>query len=167
MLRRRKWTILRPGPWPFARPRVLIEHADQSVTLRYADTLRRAGYSVGVCRGPSGERQPPERCVLTTGEPCAFVDGADVVVSALGVEEGEKRAVLEALRRFHPRKPLVVELSAGEIDRYGDLIDGLHLVISPVPPEELVAAVNDARRAPRVTPEPAPGEASSAATASG
>jgi hypothetical protein len=105
--------------------------------------------------------------VLVTGEPCAFVDGADVVVSALGVGEEEKRAVLEALRRFHPHKPLVVELAVGEIDRYGDLIDGVHLVISPVVPEELVAAVNDARRAPRVRSAPAPSEAGSAASASG
>jgi DNA-binding response OmpR family regulator len=167
MLRHRKRMILRPGPWAFERPRVLIEHAEERVALRHADTLRRAGFSVGVCRGPSGEGQRPERCVLTTGEPCAFVDGADVVVSALGVEEREKRAVLEALRRFHPSKPLVVEVSAGEIDRYGDLINGVHLVISPVVPEELVAAVNDARHAPRVTPEPAASEATSAASESG
>jgi hypothetical protein len=148
MPRRRKQTILRSGPWAFARPRVLIEHADEDVALRYTDILRRAGYTVGICRGPSGEGESPERCVLTTGEPCAFVEGADIVVSALGVEEGQKRAVLEALRRFHPSKPLVVEVSADEIDCYGDLIDGVHLVISPVSPEELVAAVNDARRAP-------------------
>jgi hypothetical protein len=164
MLRRRKWTILRPGPWPFARPRVLIEHCDESVALRYAGILGRAGYSVGICRGPSGERQPPERCVLATGERCVFVDGADVVVSALGVRAEEKRAVLEALRRFHPRTPLVVELSAGEIDRYEELIDGVHLIISPVAPEELVASVNDARRAPQVTPVSATSEATSAAT---
>ena len=152
MLRRRKWTILRPGTWPFAHPRVLIEHCDESVSLRYAEILRYAGYSVGVCRGPSGERQPRERCVLATGERCVFVDGADVVVSALGVREEEKRVVLEALRRFHPRTPLVVELSAGEIDRYEDLIAGLHLIIAPVTPEELVASVNHARRAPQGTP---------------
>jgi hypothetical protein len=164
MLRRRKWTILRPGPWPFARPRVLIEHCDESVALRYAQILRQAGYSVGVCRGPSGERQPPERCVLATGERCVFVDGADVVVSALGVREEEKRVVLEALRRFHPRTPLVVELLAGEIDRYDDLIDGLHLIISPVAPEELLASVNHARRAPQDTQASATTEPTPAAT---
>lgn len=144
MLRRRKWTILRPGPWPFGRPRVLIEHADENVALLYSEILRRAGYSVGVCPGPSGEREPPERCLLATGERCVFVDGADVVISALGVQEEEKRIVLEALRRFHASTPLVVELPAGEIDLYGDLIDGLHLVISPVSPEELVMAVDHA-----------------------
>lgn len=148
MLGRPKQTILRPGPWSFPAPRVLIEHADEDVALRYSQILRQAGYTVGVCHGPSGEPDSSERCVLTIGEPCAFVEGADVVVSALGVEKEQKRSVLEALRRFHPSKPLVVEVSADEVERFEDLIDGVHLVVSPVSAEELVAAVEDARDAP-------------------
>jgi hypothetical protein len=143
MLRRAR--TIRPDPWTYGRPRALIEHSDEAVAFRYVDTLRRAGYSVAVCRGPSGERHPPEKCVLLTGDRCAAVDGADVVVSGLGIRVPEKRAVLEALRRHHPEKPLVVEVEAGELDGFGDLVDGVHLVVSPVEPEELVTAVDAAR----------------------
>jgi hypothetical protein len=137
---------IRPGPWPFGRPRVLIEHSDDAVALEYADALRRAGYSVAICRGPSGERDPREKCVLVSGEPCAAVDGADIVVSGLGVRTPEKRAVLEALRRHHPEKPLVVEMTPGDLEDCGDLVDGLHLVFSPVRTAELLEAVGDAAR---------------------
>ena len=136
---------IRPGPWAFGHPRVLIEHSDEGAVIsKYVPALRRAGYSVAVCHGPSAERQPPESCVLVTGERCVAVQGADVVVSGLGASAPEKRAVLEALHRFHPRKPLVVEVSTGELDLYGELVDGAHLIVSPVEPEELVAAVGDA-----------------------
>jgi DNA-binding NarL/FixJ family response regulator len=142
MFGRRK--MIRPDPWPFGRPRVLIEHADRETAFRYVDTLRRAGYSVAICDGPSNDRRPPERCVLVAGEPCAAVDGADVVVSGLGVHDAEKRAVLEALRRHHPDKALVVEVSPDDLHRYDDLVDGVHVVVSPVESEELVAAVGAA-----------------------
>ena len=143
MLRRTR--TIRPDPWAYGRPRVLIEHSDEAVSARYVDTLRRAGYAVAVCRGPSGEGRPPEKCVLASGERCVAVDGADVVVSGLGVRGPEKRAVLEALRSHHPTKPLVVEVAAGELDSFGELVDGVHLVVSPVEPDELLAAVEAAR----------------------
>jgi hypothetical protein len=143
MMLRRTRTI-RPEPWRFARPRALIEHADPAVAFDYVSVLRRAGYSVAICPGPSGSPDSPERCALTTGEPCTLVDGADVVVSCLGVEAREKRAVLESLRRHHPDKPLVVEIAAGDFDRYEDLLAGAHVIVSPVEGGELLAAVNDA-----------------------
>ena len=117
---------------------------DQAAALRFVATLRRAGYSAGICHGPSGTLERPERCVLTTGEPCRLVEGADVVVSGLGVGTDERRAVLEALRRYHPTKPLVVVVSVDELNRYGDLLDGARVVIDPVEPAELLAAVGDA-----------------------
>jgi hypothetical protein len=144
---RRIWPRMRvidPGPWPYSRPRALIEHIDQTTALRYVATLRRAGYSAGICPGPSASSEVPERCVLTTGEPCRFVDGADVVVSGLGVGSGERKAVLEALRRYHPGKPLVVIVSLDEMHLYGELLDGVHVVVEPVEPAELRAAVDDA-----------------------
>lgn len=137
---------IRPGPWQFGRPRVLIEHSDDAVSREYADALRRAGYSVAICHGPSAERDPTERCGLVGGEPCAAVDGADIVVSGLGIRAPEKRAVLEALRRHYPDKPLVVEVAPGDLDDCADLVDGLHLVFAPVGATELLAAVDDAAR---------------------
>lgn len=146
---RRIWRgarTIRPGPWPYPRPRALIEHIDEGVAFGFVNTLRRAGYSVGICPGPSVSPDRPERCVLTTGERCEFVDGADVVVSGLGVETAERRAVLEALRRHHSSKPLVVIVSLEELHLYGELLDGVHIVVDPVEPAELLAAVDDAVR---------------------
>lgn len=117
---------------------------DQATAFRYVSTLRRAGYAAAVCHGPSDSADRPERCVLTTGEPCRLVDGADVVVSGLGVAGEERRAVLEALRRFHPHKPLVVVVPVDELHRYGDLLDGAHVLIEPVEPSELLTAVQHA-----------------------
>lgn len=145
MLRiRRRVRTISPGPWRFSRPRVLIEHFDETVAFELVATLRRAGYSAGICPGPSDSADTPERCVLTTGERCLFVDGADVVVSGLGARTAERRAVLEALRRFHPSKPLVVAVSPEEVHLYGELLADVDVVIDPVEPAELLAAVEDA-----------------------
>ena len=144
---RRFWRepkTINPAPWPYPRPRALVEHVDQAAALRYVSTLRRAGYAAAICHGPSDWPDQPERCVLTTGKPCSLVDGADVVVSGLGVGTEERRKVLEALRRYHPSKPLVVIVSMDELHRYGDLLDGVHVVVDPVEPAELLAAVQDA-----------------------
>ncbi|HET7855459.1 MAG TPA: hypothetical protein VFL41_03285 [Gaiellaceae bacterium] len=99
---------------------------------------------MAICPGPSSSAERRERCVLVTGERCAFVDGADVVVSGLGVASPEKREVLQALRRHHPGKPIVVEVALEELHLYDRVLDGLHVVVSPVDPDELLAAVNDA-----------------------
>lgn len=144
---RRRVRTISPGPWPFSRPRVAIEHVDQTVAFEFVATLRRAGYSAAICPGPSDSADTLERCVLTTGERCLFVDGADVVVSGLGVGTGERRAVLEVLRRHHPHKPLVVAVSPEELHLYGELLDDVHVVIDPVEPAELLGVVEDAVRA--------------------
>jgi hypothetical protein len=149
---RRKARTISPGPWLFSRPRVAIEHFDETVAFAFVATLRRAGYSAGICPGPSDSADTPERCVLTTGERCLFVDGAEVVVSGLGVGTGERRAVLEALRRHHPHKPLVVAVPPEELHLYGELLDDLDVVIDPVEPAELLAAVEDAVRAETALP---------------
>ena len=154
---RRKARTISPGPWLFSRPRVAIEHFDETVAFAFVATLRRAGYSAGICPGPSDSADTPERCVLTTGERCLFVDGAEVVVSGLGVGTGERRAVLEALRRHHPGKPLVVVVSPEELHLYGELLDDVHIVSDPVEPAELRAAVEKAvaagERPPQGRPE--------------
>jgi hypothetical protein len=133
-----------PGPWRFSKPRALVEHFDDAVALELVAILRGAGYSAAICPGPSGSPDSPERCVLTTGERCLFVEGADVVVSGLGVSTAERRAVLEALRRHHAGKPLVVAVPQEELHLYGELLDDVRVVIEPVEPDELRAAVEDA-----------------------
>jgi hypothetical protein len=87
-----------PGVWQWpGRPRVLIEDPDLDSGLATAWTLRQAGYTVAICRGP----EPDEYCPLVGPDDCALVVGADVVVSGAGPE------IEEAVRRRHPGTAVV------------------------------------------------------------
>jgi DNA-binding response OmpR family regulator len=133
---------LSPQPWPWVgQPRVLIEHADESVGLELASMLRGAGYAVAVCPGPARE----EHCPLTGPEGCAVAHGADVVVSSLGNSRPEAREVLAALRERCPATPIVVVAPLGEShSSWSDLPAECTLIGSPVVPEELVSSVRTA-----------------------
>jgi DNA-binding response OmpR family regulator len=133
---------LSPQPWPWVgHPRVLIEHADESVGLELASILRGAGYAVAVCPGPERE----EHCPLTGPEGCAVAHGADLVVSSLGLSRPEAREVLTALRERCPATPILVVASPGESDAsWPDLPAECTLIGSPVVPDELVASVRAA-----------------------
>jgi DNA-binding response OmpR family regulator len=122
------------------RPRVLIEHPDESVGLELASILRTAGYAVAVCPGP----ERAEHCPLTGPEGCAVAHGADVVVSSLGVSRPEAREVLVALRERCPATPIVVVASPEDEDEWQDLPGECELIASPVVPEELVTCVRGA-----------------------
>ncbi len=95
---------IEPGIWHWpGRPRVLIEDPDLESSLASAWALRRAGYTVAICRGP----EPDEYCPLVGPHDCALVAGADLIVSGVGQE------ITEAVRRRHPGKP-VLQPSAPE-----------------------------------------------------
>jgi hypothetical protein len=82
-----------PGLWNWpGRPRILIENPDLESGLAAAWALRRAGYTVAICRGP----EPDEYCPLVGADDCALVIGADVVVAGVGPE------IEEAVERRHP-----------------------------------------------------------------
>lgn len=137
---------LSPQPWPWAgHPRVLIEHNDESVGMRLAAGLRQAGYAVAVCPGPAQS----ERCPLVGNEGCEIAHGADVIVSSLGLGSVQSRDVLQALRARCAGTPLVVEVAPGEDEEWHALLEGCQVVFSPVAPEQLVAAVDEALAEPR------------------
>ena len=130
-----------PQPWPWpGHPRVLIEHPDEAVGLRFASILRQAGYAVAVCPGP----EQSEQCPLAGAEGCAVAHGADVVVSSLGLERPEAREVLQSLQARCPETALVVEVAPGQEAELHDLLAGCDLLDSPVVPEQLVASVRRA-----------------------
>jgi hypothetical protein len=84
-------------PWPTAPDRgrrVLVE----ATGGRWSGErrLREAGFQVAVCSGPTS-RSPGDPCPLLVGEPCALVDGADVVVHLLPSDEPAHRGVAAAL----------------------------------------------------------------------
>ena len=132
---------LSPQPWPWVgQPRILIEHPDDAVGLELASVLRREGYAVAVCPGPAES----ERCPLTGPEGCAVAHGADVVVSALGLDGSTGREVLEALRARLAGVALVVEVDPALEDECRDLLEGCQIVSSPADPDRLVASVREA-----------------------
>ena len=128
---------LKPQPWRWSHPRVLVEHPDEATGLALASDLRFAGYAVAVCPGPGGHG----RCPLTGPEGCAPAHDADVVVSLLGTEDETGLEVLHELRTRYPDTPLIVEVPSGiDVDLRGQL-DGCHRLPAPASPAQVVAAV--------------------------
>lgn len=132
-------------PWPFTqRPRVLIEHPDPDAGLELATALRRAGCTVAICTGPDSADDSPTRCPLHQLEPCVVVEGADVVVTALGLDREDGRNVVRGLRTRYPSTPLVVEATVADTLELGDELDGCTVVPQDAESDRVVAAVMDA-----------------------
>jgi len=128
---------LRPQAWDWLRPRVLLEEPDGGETRARLDELRRAGYSVAVCPGPTAEG----RCPLAGAEGCAAAHGADVVVSSLGLETVEAREALAALRTRLPRLRVLVEADAAEASRWPELVPEGERLEPGIAPSALVERV--------------------------
>lgn len=92
---------------------VLVVHHDMDMADQEVDWLRRAGYSVEQCAGPS---YGP--CPILHGLPCPAVERADVLVYdiwASGDSESE-RELIERLRELHPNTPIVLTAPGIEFD---------------------------------------------------
>ncbi len=143
-MRKRAATIeLQPWPYP-ERPRVLIEHPEPDTALELATAIWRAGCTVGICRGPDATADPVTRCPLHRLEPCVAVEGADLVVTVLDLEEEDGREVVRGLRARYPSRPLVVAATVGETLELGDLLEGCTVVPVNAGSRQVVAAVLDA-----------------------
>lgn len=94
---------IRPEPWRWKRPRVLIEHPDEEAGLAIASRLRLDGYAVAVCPGPHEQGE----CPLTGPDGCLAAEDADLVVSCLGFEREAAQEVVQALRLRCPQVPLL------------------------------------------------------------
>jgi CheY-like chemotaxis protein len=131
-------------PWPYAdRPRVLIEHPDPDSALEVAAAVRGAGLMVGICRGPDAAADPATRCPLHRLEPCVLVEGADVVVTALDLEDRDGREVLAGLRTRYPDTPLVVLSTVGQSLELGEVLAGCTVLPVDADPARVTAAVLD------------------------
>jgi hypothetical protein len=137
MVRRK---VLRPQAWSWPGPRVLLEELDQGEARPRVDALRRAGYAVAICPGPTAK----DRCPLAGDEGCAAAHGADVVVSSLGLETAEAREALAALRTCLPRLPVLVEAGAAAALRWPALVRREERLEPGIAPSELVERVDAA-----------------------
>ena len=85
--------------------RVLVVHHDLDMAGQEVDSLRRFGYEVTECGGPTRNR-----CPVLAGHPCDLAERADVLVYdawASGDAEGA-RVLIENIRDIHPETPVVL-----------------------------------------------------------
>jgi hypothetical protein len=96
---RRTWTS--PG-LTGRRPRLLVEDDRPALAISDFSLFRDAGLDVAFCSGPGDD---PAACPLLSGQRCALVDRADVVLHGLSLGLG----IATAIRRQRPELPVVVE----------------------------------------------------------
>jgi len=128
---------IKPQPWRWNHPRVLVEHPDEQLGMDIASGLRYAGYAVAICPGPRGHA----RCPLTGPAGCAPAHDADLVVSSLGLEHESAREIVHELRTRYPETPLLVEVPPQLDAELLALLDGCHLLTAPTTPEQVLEAV--------------------------
>lgn len=90
--------------------RVLVVHHDIDVADIEVEELRRAGYEVDQCAGPTGGGN----CPVLHGEPCWQVELADVLVYDMWATGDGRPELIEDLGALHPDKPVVLT-SAGSL----------------------------------------------------
>jgi DNA-binding NtrC family response regulator len=93
--------------------RVLVVHHDLDLAGQEADSLRRFGYDVTECSGPTRNR-----CPVLAGRSCDLAESADVLIYdvwASGDSEGS-RILVENLREIHPDTPVVLTSPGLQLD---------------------------------------------------
>ena len=93
--------------------RVLVVHHDIDIADQEADSLRRRGYDVRQCFGPTRNA-----CPVLAGQPCDLAEAADVLVyDVFATGAGaDAQDLIENLRELHPDVPVVLTASGMELD---------------------------------------------------
>jgi hypothetical protein len=85
--------------------RALVVHHDIDLADQEVESLRRLGYQVEQCSGPTANT-----CPVLNGRACRLAEESDVLVYdawASGDADGSAE-LIEGLRRFHPTVPIVL-----------------------------------------------------------
>lgn len=85
--------------------RVLVVHHDLDLAGQETDSLRRLGYEVTECAGPTRNT-----CPVLAGHPCDLAERADVLVYDVWAsgDAGGSRTLIENIRDVHPDTPIVL-----------------------------------------------------------
>ncbi len=103
--------------------RVLVVHHDLDMAGQEVDSLRRFGYEVTECGGPTRNV-----CPVLAGHPCDLAERADVLVYdvwASGDADGS-RGLIDNIREVHPDTPVV--LTSAGLTLSWEETTGLHSV---------------------------------------
>jgi hypothetical protein len=122
--------------------RALVVHHDIDLEDQEADSLRRLGFEVEQCAGPSHYA-----CPILRGQPCPAVHRADVLVYDVWstTESDGGRHLVEGLRELHPDVPIVLTAPGMELDWVET--EGPHRVVPLVgvpTAERLATAIDEA-----------------------
>jgi hypothetical protein len=126
--------------------RVLVVHHDLDLGGQEVDSLRRLGYEVTECSGPTRNR-----CPVLAGRPCDLAADADVLVYdawASGDAEGA-RLLIENIREIHAATPVV--LTSPGLELSWEATTGPHAVtplLGQPTGARLHAAIQEALAAP-------------------
>lgn len=104
---------------------VLVVNHDIDLEDQEAESLRRFGYEIEQCSGPTANT-----CPVLAGHPCGLADRADVLVYdawASGDADGA-RALIDGLRDLHPDVPVVLTVPGIGLDWIED--EGPHRVVT-------------------------------------
>jgi DNA-binding NtrC family response regulator len=128
--------------------RVLVVHHDPDIADQEVDSLRRAGYSVQQCAGPT---YGP--CPVLERRPCPAVEESDVLVYDVwsSGDSDSGRKLIEELREQHPEIPVVLTAPGMELDWVET--SGVHAIVPLVgipTGARLRAAVEEALASVRV-----------------
>jgi len=85
--------------------RALVVHHDIDVADQEVESLRRFGYEVEQCSGPTANA-----CPVLNGGTCGLADRADVLIydAWASGDTGGSEALILGLRRVHPTVPIVL-----------------------------------------------------------
>lgn len=90
---------------------VLVVHHDVDLADIEVDALRRAGYTVAQCSGPTAGP-----CPILRGEPCWMIDNADVLVYDIWASGDDGHALITDIRELYPQTPVVLTSPGMELD---------------------------------------------------
>ena len=128
--------------------RVLLVYHDPNVADVEGDGLRRAGYEVDRCAGPTG----PNACPVLDGRPCWQVEKADVLVYDTWDANFSHAEMIEDLLELHPDKPLVLTSPVSPDEFPADRRDDVGRIEFALSRADLPGAIERALRVPKRPP---------------
>ena len=125
-------------------PRVIVEGEDDAIRDSVIDLLGFSGFTVVDCECSDAGKYHP----LALADPEERVGRRDVIFFSFREVSPRRREAFKAMRKCHPKNPIVIELMQPKTFRYMDLLLGTTLVTAPVSGDSLREAVMTAWNAP-------------------